>query len=94
MLPVEVISDPVPTGETNADPGQFSALNVASCCVEFRHGKMTRENPSPLLLAVQAKHKVQNLHSRITNTRRDYFHQVSTTISKKRSVIAMKTRRY
>lgn len=52
MLPVEVISDPVPTGETNTDPGPFSALNASSCCVEFRHGKMTLENPSPELLAV------------------------------------------
>ncbi len=43
MLPVEVISDPAPTGETNTDRGQFSALNATSCCVEFRHGKMTLE---------------------------------------------------
>lgn len=28
MLPVGVISDPAPTGETNADPGQFSTLNA------------------------------------------------------------------
>lgn len=27
MLPVEVIPDPVPTGERNTEPGQFSALN-------------------------------------------------------------------
>ncbi|EAV2981194.1 IS66-like element accessory protein TnpA [Citrobacter freundii] len=52
MLPVEVIPDPAPTGETNTDPGQFSALNASSCCVEFCHGKMTLENPSPELLAV------------------------------------------
>ena len=52
MLPVEVIPDPAPTGETNTNPGQFSALNASSCCVEFRHGKMTLENPSPELLAV------------------------------------------
>lgn len=52
MLPVEVVSDPAPTGETNTDPGLFSALNATSCCVEFRHGKMTLENPSPQLLAV------------------------------------------
>lgn len=42
MLPVEVIPD----------PAQFSALNASSCCVEFRYGKMTLENPSPELLAV------------------------------------------
>lgn len=52
MLPVEVISDPAPTGETNTNPGQFSALKATSCCVEFRHGKMTLENPSTELLAV------------------------------------------
>ena len=52
MLPVEVIPDPVPIGETNTDPGQFPALNASSCCVEFRHGKITLENPSPELLAV------------------------------------------
>ncbi|EGM2645697.1 transposase [Salmonella enterica] len=52
MLPVEVISDPAPTGETNTGPGQFSAQNATFCCVEFRHGKMTLENPSPELLAV------------------------------------------
>ena len=52
MLPVEVISDPAPTGETNTDTGQYSALKASSCCVEFRHGKMTLENPSPELLTV------------------------------------------
>lgn len=52
MLPVEVIPDPAPTGEENTDPGQFSALSASSCCVEFRHGKMTLENPSPELLVV------------------------------------------
>lgn len=52
MLPVEVIPDPAPRGETNTNPGQFSALNATSCCVEFRHGKMTLENPSPELLVV------------------------------------------
>lgn len=52
LLPVEVIPDPAPTDETNTEPGQFSALNATSCCVEFLHGKMTLENPSPELLAV------------------------------------------
>ena len=52
MLPVEVISEPASTGEMNTAPGQFSALNATSCCVEFRHGKMTLENPSSELLAV------------------------------------------
>jgi len=27
-------------------------LKASSCCVEFRHGKITPENPSPELLAV------------------------------------------
>lgn len=52
ILPVEVIPEPAPTAETSTNPGQFSALNATSCCVEFRHGKMTLENPSPELLAV------------------------------------------
>lgn len=52
MLPIEVIPDPTPTDGANTDPSQFSALNATSCCVEFRHGKMTLENPSPELLAV------------------------------------------
>lgn len=53
ILPVEVVSDPTPSDGTNTDPGgQFSALNASSCCVEFRYGKMTLENPSPELLAV------------------------------------------
>ncbi|NJC99952.1 transposase [Candidatus Erwinia dacicola] len=55
MLPVEVIPDPTPTGETNTDPGQLSTLNATSCCVEFRHGKMTLENPSSELLAVRPR---------------------------------------
>ncbi|WP_134707151.1 transposase [Rahnella sp. CJA17(1/100)] len=52
MLPVEVIPDPTPSAGMNTEPGQLSALNASSCCVEFRHGKMTLENPSPELLAV------------------------------------------
>ncbi|MFZ4172424.1 IS66-like element accessory protein TnpA [Enterobacter ludwigii] len=52
MLPVEVIPDPAPTVGVNTDPCQFSALNASSCCVEFRHGKITLENPSPELLTV------------------------------------------
>ncbi|EOG2812504.1 IS66 family insertion sequence element accessory protein TnpB, partial [Salmonella enterica] len=39
-------------GKANTDPGQFSALSSSSCCVEFRHGKVTLENPSPELLVV------------------------------------------
>ena len=52
ILPVEVVPDPTPSGRMNTEPAQFSALNASSCCVEFRHGKMTLENPSPELLAV------------------------------------------
>ncbi|NJD00481.1 transposase [Candidatus Erwinia dacicola] len=55
VLPVEVIPDPAPTGERNTDPDQLSALNATSCCVEFRHGKMTLENPSSELLAVRLR---------------------------------------
>ncbi|MBN5246978.1 transposase [Serratia ureilytica] len=44
MLPVKVIPETASTGETNANQGQFSALNANSCCVQFRHGKMTLEN--------------------------------------------------
>lgn len=36
MLPVEVIPDPSLTGEANIGPGQFSALNATSCCVECK----------------------------------------------------------
>lgn len=52
MLPVELIPDPTPSVGVNTDPDPFSALNATSCCVEFRYGKMTLENPSPELLAV------------------------------------------
>ncbi|HFI9137041.1 TPA: transposase [Escherichia coli] len=52
ILPVEVVPDPTPSGEVNTEAAQFSALNASSCCVEFRYGKMTLENPSPELLAV------------------------------------------
>ena len=37
----------------------------------------------------KAKRKVQNLHSRICNIRRDYLHKVSTTISKKHAMIVI-----
>lgn len=37
----------------------------------------------------KAKRKVQNLHSRIGNLRRDYFHKVSTTISKNHAMIVI-----
>ncbi|MGR7464255.1 transposase [Klebsiella aerogenes] len=52
ILPVEVVPDPTPTGGVNTEQAQFSALNASCCCVEFRYGKMTLENPSPELLAV------------------------------------------
>lgn len=52
ILPVEVVPDPTPSSRVNTEPAQSSALNASSCCVEFRHGKMTLENPSPELLAV------------------------------------------
>ncbi len=37
----------------------------------------------------KAKQKVQNLHSRIGNIRRDYLHKVSTTISKNHAMIVI-----
>ncbi|TNV09035.1 IS200/IS605 family element transposase accessory protein TnpB, partial [Buttiauxella sp. B2] len=37
----------------------------------------------------KAKRKVQNLHSRIGNIRRDYLHKVSTTISKNHTMIVI-----
>ncbi len=37
----------------------------------------------------KAKRKVQNLHSRIGNIRRDYLHKVSTTISKNHAMIVI-----
>ncbi|EBX9481324.1 TPA: transposase [Salmonella enterica] len=52
LLPVEVIPDPPPSDELNTGSALFSPLNASSCCVEFRHGKMTLDNPSPELLAV------------------------------------------
>lgn len=52
ILPVEVVPDPTSSGGVNTESAQFSALNASSCCVEFRYGKMTLENPSPELLAV------------------------------------------
>ena len=48
LLPVEIV--PEATASDGAS-GQCP-LNASSCCVEFRHGKITLENPSPGLLAV------------------------------------------
>lgn len=52
ILPVEVVPDPTPPGRINTEQAKFSALKASSCCIEFRHGKMTLENPSPELLTV------------------------------------------
>ncbi|WP_139385677.1 transposase, partial [Salmonella enterica] len=35
------------------------------------------------------KHKIQRLHSRIANIRRDYLHKVTTTISKNHAMIVI-----
>ncbi|EJU3354743.1 transposase [Salmonella enterica] len=51
ILPVEVLSD-TPSDELKTDPELLPVLNAASCCVEFRYGKMTLEKPSSELLAV------------------------------------------
>ncbi|MND41931.1 Transposase [compost metagenome] len=50
LLPVEVISDPTQSDEQSTAICQPPSLNAISCCVEFRHGKMTLENPSSLKL--------------------------------------------
>jgi len=57
LLPVEVISElssPDTAGDkTRHSPAALSAaLNASSCCIEFRSGKMTLDNPSPELLTV------------------------------------------
>ncbi|MGR7276800.1 transposase [Klebsiella aerogenes] len=48
LLPVEI----VPESTTSDITSGLCPLNASSCCVEFRHGKITLENPSPELLAV------------------------------------------
>lgn len=53
LLPVEVIPEPASSQETHALPPATPFLaSAASCRVEFRHGNMTLENPSPELLSV------------------------------------------
>jgi len=48
LLPVEIVP-----GSTESDIASgLCPLNASSCCVAFRHGKITLENPSPELLAV------------------------------------------
>lgn len=48
LLPVKIVPE---TTASDVASGQCP-LNASSCCVEFRHGKITLENPSPELLAV------------------------------------------
>nr|WP_318384335.1 transposase [uncultured Enterobacter sp.] len=48
LLTVQVMPEPA-VSEAGSGP---CPLNASSCCVEFRHGKITLENPSPELLAV------------------------------------------
>lgn len=48
LLPVEI----VPESTASDIASGLCPLNASSCCVEFRHGKITLENPSPELLAV------------------------------------------
>ncbi|MGX5057129.1 hypothetical protein ACWKX9_26450 [Enterobacter asburiae] len=48
LLPVEIVPE---STEPDIASG-LCPLNASSCCVEFRHGKITLENPSPELLAV------------------------------------------
>lgn len=48
LLPVEIVPEAT-ASDVASGP---CPLNASSCCVEFRHGKITLENPSPELLAV------------------------------------------
>jgi transposase len=48
LLTVQVMPEPA-VSEAGSGP---CPLNASSCCVEFRHGKITLENLSPELLAV------------------------------------------
>lgn len=48
LFPVEIVPE---STESDIASG-LCPLNASSCCVEFRHGKITLENPSPELLAV------------------------------------------
>ncbi|EAA4684166.1 transposase [Salmonella enterica subsp. enterica serovar Oranienburg] len=48
LLPVEIMPDSAVSDTASG----LCPLNASSCCVEFRHGKITLENPSPELLAV------------------------------------------
>lgn len=48
LLTVQVMPEPA-VSEAGSGP---CPLNASSCCVEFRHGKITLENPSPELLTV------------------------------------------
>lgn len=48
LLPVEI----VPEATASDVASGLCPLNASSCSVEFRHGKITLENPSPELLAV------------------------------------------
>ncbi|MFZ4171370.1 transposase [Enterobacter ludwigii] len=48
LLPVEIMPNPAVSDTASGR----CPLNASSCCVEFRHGKITLENPSPELLTV------------------------------------------
>ncbi|XGI80485.1 transposase [Enterobacter hormaechei] len=48
LLPLEIVPE---STESDIAFG-LCPLNASSCCVEFLHGKITLENPSPELLAV------------------------------------------
>lgn len=53
LLPIEVIPEPASSEETHSLPPAIPSLaSAASYRVEFRHGNMTLENPSPALLYV------------------------------------------
>ncbi|MBO0259785.1 IS66 family insertion sequence element accessory protein TnpB [Escherichia coli] len=56
LLPVEITPDeqkePVAAIAPSLSTSTQTRVSVSSCKVEFRHGKMTLENPSPELLTV------------------------------------------
>ncbi|EPM8445765.1 TPA: transposase [Citrobacter koseri] len=58
LLPVEIVSEPA---ASDTGSGQCP-LNASSCCVEFRHGKISLENPSPELLAVLLRELTGRTH--------------------------------
>lgn len=53
LLPVELVKETSAMTEVKPlmQPPAALSTTASSCCIEFRHGKMTLDNPSPELLA-------------------------------------------